>query len=482
MDKLSIIYCRQSVEKKDSLSIEGQEDKCKALLNKGEVYKLIKDEGWSGKSLDRPGFKNILQLIEENKVDKLLVYKLDRCTRSLLDFANLTKLFKEHDVTFISASENLDLSSPAGIMMCNILASFAEFERESIRQRVKDSYFKRLEEGSFTGGTIILGYSNIKKLINGKNMPVLESNQDSTIIKEMFDIYANNNISLRKLAFEINRKYNTNYDSSMISKYLRNPIYVKADIEIYKYYKNNGYTIYNKPEEFIGENGCFLVNKSNLYIGLHEGFIDSKTFLKVQYKLKLNKQLKRTGTGNKSWLVNLYCSKCGHKLSFNTNRINKTYIRCRTKERNNKCDGITTTKAEDIESLMTDLIINKLSNLKNEKINLKNNNEKEINNIKIKITDIENKINIYLSKILYANELTMKYINNEIEKLENEKYILNNELNNLILLDNKISLKYLIEDNIDFNSLPFNKKRDIMNTLVNKVVIGDNDINVIWNV
>ena len=113
------IYARQSVDRKDSISIESQIDFCKYEL-KGGSCRVFKDKGYSGKNTDRPEFQKLLGEIRKGKVRRVIVYKLDRISRSILDFATMMELFQEYDVEFVSSTEKFDTSTPMGRAMLNI--------------------------------------------------------------------------------------------------------------------------------------------------------------------------------------------------------------------------------------------------------------------------------------------------------------------------------------------------------------------------
>ena len=120
------IYARQSVDRKDSISIESQIDFCKYEL-KGGNCRIFKDKGYSGKNTDRPEFQKLLGEIRKGKVRRVIVYKLDRISRSILDFANMMELFQEYDVEFVSSTEKFDTSTPMGRAMLNICIFFPSF-------------------------------------------------------------------------------------------------------------------------------------------------------------------------------------------------------------------------------------------------------------------------------------------------------------------------------------------------------------------
>ena len=118
--------------KRDSISIESQFEFCRYELKGGEG-KEYKDKGYSGKNIERPDFQRLLQDIRLGLIKRVIVYKLDRISRSIVDFAKLMELFKQYDVEFVSCTEKFDTSTPMGRAMLNICIVFAQLERESIQ-------------------------------------------------------------------------------------------------------------------------------------------------------------------------------------------------------------------------------------------------------------------------------------------------------------------------------------------------------------
>ena len=112
-NRIDAIYARQSVDKKDSISIESQIEFCKYEL-KGGNCKEYTDKGYSGKNTDRPKFQELVRDIKRGLIAKVIVYKLDRISRSILDFANMMELFQQYDVEFVSSTEKFDTSTPMG--------------------------------------------------------------------------------------------------------------------------------------------------------------------------------------------------------------------------------------------------------------------------------------------------------------------------------------------------------------------------------
>ena len=160
------IYARQSVDRKDSISIESQIDFCKYEL-KGGSCKVFKDKGYSGKNTDRPEFQKLLGEIRKGRVRRVIVYKLDRISRSILDFANMMELF------------------------LNICIVFAQLERETIQKRVTDAYYSRCLKGFHMSGQAPYGYQLEPTVVEGiRTKKMVADPETSQYVKLMFEMYS----------------------------------------------------------------------------------------------------------------------------------------------------------------------------------------------------------------------------------------------------------------------------------------------------
>lgn len=378
------VYARQSVDKKDSISIETQIQFCKYEC-RGELFKTYVDKGFSGKNVKRPAFSQMIQEIQSGMIKKVIVYKLDRISRSLIDFTQMMALFQKNHVEFISAQEKFDTSIPIGNAMLNITMIFAQLERETIQQRVKDNYYARVKKGYAMGGPVPYGFKKIEINIEGKRTSsYIEQKETSEIVKDMFFEYAYKNKSLGSIAEKLFKKgiktpKGRHWNSNAVSRILHNPVYVKADKKIYEYYKNNYVNVTNEKNDFIGENGCYFYGKrtSNerkytnleqqfLTIAPHKGFIDSITFLKCQDRLKVNAQIKNSGKGKHTWLTGITkCGKCGYAMCVVSSKVKEGklfYFTCKGKTAN-RCEGhYCTYKMIEIENAVKNEWIKLLKN------------------------------------------------------------------------------------------------------------------------
>jgi site-specific DNA recombinase len=168
------IYTRKSTEYNLELafnSLDAQREACEAYIRSQahEGWRLIPgryDDGvFSGASLERPALQQLLADVRAGKIDIVLVYKVDRLTRSLADFAKLVELFDAHGVSFVSVTQAFNTSSSMGRLTLNVLLSFAQFERELIGERVRDKIAASKRKGLWVGGPVPLGYAAVDKKI-----------------------------------------------------------------------------------------------------------------------------------------------------------------------------------------------------------------------------------------------------------------------------------------------------------------------------
>src|SRR5208282_5072673 len=166
------IYTRKSSEhglEQDFNSLDAQGEAAEAYIKSQahEGWKLIKtqydDGGLSGGTLERPALQSLLADIQARKIDIVVVYKVDRLTRSLADFAKLVELFEGHGVSFVSVTQQFNTTSSMGRLTLNVLLSFAQFEREITGERIRDKFAASKKKGMWMGGFVPLGYDCVER-------------------------------------------------------------------------------------------------------------------------------------------------------------------------------------------------------------------------------------------------------------------------------------------------------------------------------
>src|SRR6266700_1294238 len=202
------IYTRKSTEHNLDLefnSLDAQREACEAYIKSQahEGWRLIPDRyddgGLSGASLDRPGLQALLSDAGAGKIDVVVVYKVDRLTRSLADFAKLVELFDEHGVSFVSVTQQFNTTSSLGRLTLNILLSFAQFEREIISERTRDKMSAARRKGKWVGGHPVLGYD-----IDPKGGRIIVNPAEAEQVRIVFGLYLEHG-SLLPVLQEIHR-------------------------------------------------------------------------------------------------------------------------------------------------------------------------------------------------------------------------------------------------------------------------------------
>jgi DNA invertase Pin-like site-specific DNA recombinase len=484
------VYARQSLDKKDSISIETQIDHCKREADTDNV-KVFQDKGFSGKNIDRPAFAALMKAVENNEVEKIIVYRLDRISRSITDFSNIMNVLEECKVAFVSTTEKFDTSAPMGRAMLYIIMIFAQLERETIAERVKDNYYARGKTGVWLGGPAPLGFDTTKTILNGKQASTIKPNKDINLIQEIYDTYANTTQSLGTIAKTMLSRYNVMWNNIKLSRILHNPSYVKADADIYNYYRTKNVIIINPIEEFTGEKGLCLygkrdrgANKYNseelqvLSLSIHDGIIDSQTFLKCQRKLNSNRQIKNTGKGKHSWLTGLIkCGYCGYAMNVKAWKENK-YFNCTGRYATNLCiDKLDTNYVDDIENYVFKSMQVFVEKFENKEINTDMIfNDTELNSFKIELSIIEDKISKLLDTIDQANSTLINYINSKIVELDNRKKEVLEKINSKSIKQEIFKVPNLTE----WESMDIKTKGDIARMMLDKVLVRNGDIETVW--
>lgn len=499
------IYTRQSVDKMDSISIESQLEYCK-YETRGSPYKSYSDKGYSGKNTNRPAFEEMLEDIKQGKISRVIVYKLDRISRSILDFANMMEVFAEHNVEFVSSTERFDTSTPIGRAMLNICIVFAQLERETIQKRVADAYYSRSKRGFYMGGRIPYGFEKVKTEIDGiktsKYVPIPEEAEQ---IRLMYSLYADEDNSLGDIIAYFNRNGIKHLRGGMwsagrISEILRNPVYVMADADVYDFFKSQGANIINPVSDYTGYNACYLyqgtVSKTRKQLDLtdkeivlapHQGIIPSGDWLKCRIRCLNNRQSTKTCKAATSWLAGkVKCGKCGYGLTIvKANTKWHRYFVCAaalaTKKEN--CQGTGgTVYADVLEEYMLNAIRNKLSEFKTLSQKKKKQINPKINKNKIRMSEIENEINDLLSKVVGANAVLMQYVNERVEGLDTERKKLQEENISLTCNQDKQNFDVISSHVQDWDNIGFKDKQSVVNALIKVIHIADGKIEIMWNI
>ncbi|WP_455793576.1 recombinase family protein [Clostridium butyricum] len=526
------IYTRKSKFTEEGESIENQINMCiKYADNMLGItdYEVYEDEGFSGGNIDRPQFKKLMKDIKAKKFTHLICYRLDRISRNVADFTATLEILNKYECSFVSIKEQFDTSSAMGRAMMNISATFAQLERETIAERIKDNLRELAKTGRWLGGPAPMGYKSIEVENNdskGKSRKkhILEINPDEIeTIKLVFQLFIKYK-SFQRVSRELEKngiysRSGTVFSRELVKQAISNPIYVIADKQLFEYLKSNGVELYeeNKINGKFGampynrrkENGSFAPMSSWIVsVGDHPGIIDSDTWIECQHIQEDIKLIvsNRQCTSQHALLSGLViCGHCGASMAprKQTNTLSdgtKTlyrYYTCNLKNKSStRCDNkaLNAYDAEDyvvnkIKSTTREDIINLYLSQK-EKSNIKINNNKTIENLQNQIKTNEKSISAIIRKIAGLDEtieseyLIQKNYESEIVKLSEENKELNNKITKLENENENISdlhkdLSQIIELYDNFKKFydyteNFEDKKRLIRTVV-KFVVWDSD-------
>ena len=404
------IYIRVSTEDqaKDGFSIHAQREKLTkyAEANDWDIYDYYVDDGISGKNLDgRPEVTRLLKDIEEGKVNNVLIYKLDRLTRSVRDLIYLIELFEKHNCTFNSQTEKIDTSNAVGRMFVKIIGIFAEFERENLAERVSFGYEQKTKEGNYTNTYGVYGYDYIV----GEQKLVV-NDDERKLVNRIFDMYIEgksyHNISKTFNLENVPTKRGGNWSSNTIKSIINNPLYLgKVRYGVNNKIKEKAFTVNGKDiEPIIDEEKWKLANSA------------------ITTRKKYN--VRRYPSENSYFFHTIKCSKCGGKISARQQKqCGKMYItyKCNNTSRGiSNCDGFS-------HNLMEKAFVRFLDKFK-------------------KIIPDESIMEKEKTKIVKANQ--KEDIQKKIDKLKNkQKMIRKDFLNDLISIDEYRDIILEIEEN-----------------------------------
>ena len=299
------VYTRKSTEEgleQEYNSLDAQRDAAEAYIasQKHEGWELVArpydDGGFTGSNMERPALKRLLSDIEASEVDCVIVYKVDRLSRSLLDFTKIIEAFDQHGVSFVSVTQQFNTSTSMGRLVLNVLLSFAQFEREMISERIRDKVAASRRRGKWSGGMPLLGYT-----VENTKLVVDEIEADR--VRQIFELYLQHR-SLLPVVKELKQRGWTT--KQWITK--------KGDHRGGREFTKNAVYKLLSNVTYIGE----IRYKDETHDGEHESIVPLDLFGRVQTQLKANGQSGGTGVRNKhnALLKGLiWCQSCGRPMT-----------------------------------------------------------------------------------------------------------------------------------------------------------------------
>ena len=343
------VYTRKSSEEgleQEYNSLHAQRDACEAYIKSqvGEGWTCLKtaydDGGISGGTMDRPGLKQLLADIAARRIDVVVVYKVDRLTRSLWDFAKIVEVFDKHQVSFVSVTQSFNTTSSMGRLTLNMLLSFAQFEREVTSERIRDKIAASKAKGMWMGGGVPLGY-----VADGRTLKIHEIEAET--IRYIFRRYLELK-SVHRLKAALDEEG------------------VRSKLSVYGTGRTRGGCLMDRGALFrLLSNPVYLGkirHKDKIYDGLHPAIIDQETFEAVGLSLEANRVKRTSGSARRtqSALVGKLFDEEGNAMTptFANGRGGKRYRYyvssfLQTSLRRADDDKIRRVSAPEVESIVT---------------------------------------------------------------------------------------------------------------------------------
>ena len=344
------IYTRKSTDEgleQEFNSLDAQRESCEAYIKsqRGLGWVALSshydDGGVSGGTMERPALQQLLSDIKASRVDTIVVYKVDRLTRSLGDFAKIVEVFDVHDVSFVSVTQQFNTTTSIGRLTLNMLLSFAQFEREVTGERIRDKIAASKKKGMWMGGLPPLGYDiNDKKLVVNRG--------EAETVRTLFRLYLELG-TVTKLVEEANR----------------------LDLVTKRRVRSGGRTTGGHPFTrghlhqlltnaiYAGE----VVHKGTAYPGQHDAIIERKTFDAAQRRLTDNASARHTATNTKapSLLTGLVYDETGDRLcpthANKKGRRYRYYISKRLMHRTSSGDGGWRIPAKELDGTVLQVVV-----------------------------------------------------------------------------------------------------------------------------
>lgn len=474
------IYSRKSKFSEKGESIENQIQMCKeyASINLREKniteFLIYEDEGFSGGNTNRPEFKRLINDAKSKKYDILICYRLDRISRNVADFSNTLELLQGNNIDFVSIKEQFDTTTPMGRAMIYISSVFAQLERETIAERVRDNMLELAKTGRWLGGTPPLGFTSkpykyLDENLKERSMAILEPNENELntvkiIFQKYLELKSLSSVQRYLLQNYIKTRNNADFTLKSISNILTNPVYTKSSEEVMNYLRSKGIDACGSPDN---THGIILYNKfkSNYTVdgelvrtqrdkcdwvagvSKHNGIIESKEWIDAQKLMTKNSiKFETSARSTKALLTGiLKCAKCNSRMRIlyasrnKTTGFQRTYYACNLKKESGsvRCDN-KNVRVDELDSIVIEALKNLGKNKQKFIDNLLEKNKaksknKELANYKLElekqITTKENQINNLVDKLSFDNDISDILVQ-KIKVLKQELYELKINLSN----------------------------------------------------
>lgn len=494
------IYARQSVDRADSISIESQIQFCE-YETRGEAYKTYIDRGYSGKNTDRPAFQEMMEDMRAGKLSKIIVYKLDRISRSILDFSSMMETLGKYRVEFVSATEKFDTSSPMGRAMLNICIVFAQLERETIQKRVADAYFARSQKSFYMGGRVPYGYRLVPTVIGSVKTAMYQIvPEEAEVVRLMYELYAQPECSYGDIVRYFQEhgitKRGRPWERTRLADVLRNPIYVRADLAVYEFYQSQGAIIANDSSDFIGVNGCYYykgkdsvgrkqmnLEGNHLVLAPHEGIVPAEVWLQCRRKCLRARQVRPYHKAKNTWLAGkVKCGVCGYALVDKRYAASKArYLLCSHRMDTKACPGPGTIYTDDMEEIVYQEMRKKMAQWATLRRQQGPAADPELTTLRVRLTQVEAEIAALVDRLTAADDVMYRYISSRVSQLDAQKQELQRQIEER---GRHRELDFHeISNHLDtWEALTFQDKRRVVDQLIQVIHATHDAIQIQWRI
>ncbi len=526
------IYSRKSkfTEKGDSIDVQiGLCKTCARMKNTDltdDDFLIFVDEGYSGKNTERPRFQAMMSMARKHAFQAVICYRIDRISRNIVDFHGFTEQLQKLDIAFVSVTENCDTSSPMGRAMLSICSVFAQLERETIADRIRDNLRELAKFGRWLGGIPPTGYKSTQLVDQitqeGKTRKAYKLDlipEEAQLVKMVFEKFLETNalskVETYCLQNHIKTKNGKAFTRFAIKNILQNPVYAANDQTVWEYFESLGGEIHAERGNFDGKHGIMAYNKTEqnvgehhfirdigdwiIAIGKHEPLVSGETWVNVQGMLLQNKSKSyRKPKSNVALLSGLlYCGHCNSymrpKLSSRTNdqgELIYNYL-CETKEKSKQANcRMKNPRGNDLDEGVCRLIreavmdqsdfrqqISRTQKHMHEETQV---HEDALKSLRGKLQENEEAVkNLVASLATAVNTPAYNYITEEINKRHEQ----NDDIRRLIEETEILSQKQLLDDmqfdilrrqmttiSQSFDQMTIEEKRRALRIIVRKVV------------
>jgi hypothetical protein len=347
------------------------------------------------------------------------------------------------------------------------------------------------------GGHVTYGFRREPFEIDGiKTKRFIEEPSEADNVRLLFEMYSRPEVSLGDVARRLTelgiKIRDGDLQRTTLSKMLRNPVYVQADMDVYDFFKSQGADIINDAADFTGMNACYLykgrdepqrkmdtIAGQRLVLAPHMGIIPSDVWLKCRCKATNNKSFQPGRKVSRSWLAGkVKCGRCGYALMASTD-----YLRCRYRIESKECEGAGTLKVANVENFVYTEMVARLREFQTLTTHGKTAGNPKMTALKVELAKVEAEIQKLLDSLLGANDILISYANTKIAELDAKKQVLSKDIAELAIAEVSPEHMLRISELLDnWETSRIEDKREVTDALISRINATSDNIDIEWKI